>query len=51
MATVTYDHITKKFGDVSAVKDLNLQVRDEEFLAGNYTIKWLEKWLETQQGG
>ena len=32
MATVTYDHITKKFGDVSAVKDLNLQVRDEEFL-------------------
>jgi len=32
MATVTYDHVTKKFGDVSAVKDLNLQVRDEEFL-------------------
>jgi len=21
-------------------------VRDEEFLAGNYTIKWLEQWLE-----
>jgi acetyl-CoA carboxylase biotin carboxylase subunit len=26
-------------------------VRDEEFLAGNYTIKWLEKWLETKQDG
>ena len=24
-------------------------VRDPEFLAGNYTIKWLEKWLEDQQ--
>jgi acetyl-CoA carboxylase biotin carboxylase subunit len=24
-------------------------VRDPEFLAGNYTIKWLEKWLEEQQ--
>ena len=32
MATVTYEHVNKKFGDVSAVKDLNLQVRDEEFL-------------------
>jgi len=32
MATVTYDHVSKKFGDVFAVKDLSLQVRDEEFL-------------------
>jgi acetyl-CoA carboxylase, biotin carboxylase subunit len=24
-------------------------VRDEAFLAGDYTIKWLEKWLEEQQ--
>ena len=24
-------------------------VRDEEFLRGDYTIKWLEKWLEQQQ--
>jgi acetyl-CoA carboxylase biotin carboxylase subunit len=23
-------------------------VRDEEFLAGNYTIKWLEQWLAKQ---
>src|SRR3981081_2450949 len=32
MATVTYDHINKKFGETSAVKDLNLAVRDAEFL-------------------
>ncbi|HEV8468184.1 MAG TPA: ATP-binding cassette domain-containing protein, partial [Candidatus Limnocylindria bacterium] len=32
MATVTYDHVSKKFGDVSAVQDLNLAVRDSEFL-------------------
>ena len=24
-------------------------VRDEEFLAGDYTIKWLEQWLERQR--
>jgi acetyl-CoA carboxylase biotin carboxylase subunit len=24
-------------------------VRDDQFLAGDYTIKWLEKWLEEQQ--
>src|SRR5205823_10665358 len=32
MATVTYDHVTKRFGDVVAVNDLNLAVRDAEFL-------------------
>src|SRR5437870_5676244 len=32
MATVTYDHVNKKFGETSAVKDLNLAVHDEEFL-------------------
>src|SRR6266513_2265675 len=32
MATVTFDHVTKKFGDVLAVNDLSLQVKDEEFL-------------------
>ncbi len=32
MATVTFDHVSKQFGDVLAVKDLSLQVRDEEFL-------------------
>ncbi len=32
MATVTFDHVTKRFGDVVAVNDLSLQVRDGEFL-------------------
>src|SRR5256886_11069134 len=32
MATVTFDHVTKKFGEFTAVKDLSIQVRDEEFL-------------------
>ena len=25
-------------------------IRDEAFLKGDYTIKWLERWLEEQQG-
>ena len=32
MASVTYDHVTKQFGDVAAVNDLNIQVADKEFL-------------------
>jgi multiple sugar transport system ATP-binding protein len=32
MAGVTYDHVTKRFGEVVAVNDLNLEVRDKEFL-------------------
>ena len=32
MASVTYDHVSKKFGDVVAVNDLHLQVADQEFL-------------------
>ncbi|MDE3101470.1 MAG: sn-glycerol-3-phosphate ABC transporter ATP-binding protein UgpC [Chloroflexota bacterium] len=32
MATVTFDHVTKRFGEVVAVNDLSLQVRDAEFL-------------------
>jgi len=32
MASVTFDHIFKKFGDVIAVNDLNIQVADKEFL-------------------
>src|SRR5438552_17228838 len=32
MATVTYDHVTKKFGEVTAVDDLNIAVRDGELL-------------------
>jgi multiple sugar transport system ATP-binding protein len=32
MASVVYDHVTKKFGDVLAVNDLNIEVADKEFL-------------------
>ena len=32
MATVTFDHVTKKFGEVTAVDDLNLEIRDGEFM-------------------
>ena len=32
MASVTYDHIYKRWGDVTAVKDLNIQVADKEFI-------------------
>ena len=32
MASVTYDHVTKSFGDVVAVNDLDIQIADKEFL-------------------
>ena len=32
MASVTYDHVTKKFGEMAAVNDLNIKVDDKEFL-------------------
>jgi multiple sugar transport system ATP-binding protein len=32
MASVTYDHVTKEFGTVTAVNDLSLQIADKEFL-------------------
>ncbi|MBE3068166.1 MAG: sn-glycerol-3-phosphate ABC transporter ATP-binding protein UgpC, partial [Chloroflexi bacterium] len=32
MASVTYEHITKEFGNVTAVNDLSLQIDDKEFL-------------------
>ncbi len=32
MAGVTLDHISKKYGEVTAVNDLNIQIRDQEFL-------------------
>src|SRR4051794_29744453 len=32
MATVTFDHVWKRYGDVTAVKDLQLDIQDEEFL-------------------
>ena len=32
MANVTYEHVTKEFGDVVAVNDLNLKIDDKEFI-------------------
>jgi multiple sugar transport system ATP-binding protein len=32
MATVTFDHVTKRFGEVVAVDDFNLEIRDGEFM-------------------
>ena len=32
MASVTYDHVTKTFGDTAAVKDLMLEVNNGEFM-------------------
>ncbi|MEN6410208.1 MAG: sn-glycerol-3-phosphate ABC transporter ATP-binding protein UgpC [Anaerolineaceae bacterium] len=32
MASVTYDHVYKRFGDFTALNDLNIQVEDKEFL-------------------
>jgi multiple sugar transport system ATP-binding protein len=32
MASVTFDHIYKRFGDVIAVNDLNIEIADKEFL-------------------
>jgi multiple sugar transport system ATP-binding protein len=32
MASVTYDHVTKRFGEVVAVEDLDIHVEDGEFL-------------------
>jgi ABC-type multidrug transport system ATPase subunit len=32
MASVTYDHVYKRFGDVTAVNDLDIRIEDKEFL-------------------
>ena len=32
MATVTFEHVYKRYGDVIAVNDLSLEIQDEEFL-------------------
>ena len=31
MASVTYDHVTKRFGEVLAVNDLDIAIEDKEF--------------------
>ena len=32
MATVTFDHVFKRYGDVIAVNDLTLEIQDGEFM-------------------
>ncbi len=32
MAGVTYEHVVKKFGEFTAIQDLNLEIKDKEFL-------------------
>lgn len=32
MSSVTYDHVYKRFGDVTAVNDMNVEIADKEFL-------------------
>jgi len=32
MSSVTYEHVTKRWGDVTAVSDLNIEIEDKEFL-------------------
>ena len=32
MSSVTYDHVVKRFGDVVAVNDLDIEIQDKEFL-------------------
>ncbi|GAC1494037.1 MAG: ABC transporter ATP-binding protein [Candidatus Limnocylindrales bacterium] len=58
MATVTFDQVTKKFGDVFAVNSLSLQVKDEEFLVlvgpsgcGKTTALRMIAGLEEQSSG
>jgi len=58
MASVTYDHVTKQFGDVLAVNDLDIHVEDKEFLVlvgpsgcGKSTALRLLAGLEDISGG
>ena len=32
MASVTYDHVYKRFGETTAVNDMNIEIADQEFL-------------------
>ncbi len=55
---VVYEHVTKKFGDVAAVDDLNLEVKSGEFLillgpsgCGKTTTIRLTAGLETPTSG
>lgn len=32
MANVTYSHVVKRFGDLTVIKDLNIEIKDKEFV-------------------
>jgi ABC-type sugar transport system ATPase subunit len=32
MATITFDHVVKDYGDVHVVKDMNIEIGDGEFM-------------------
>ncbi len=58
MTMVYFDHVTKRFGDVTAVEDLSLNIADKEFLVivgpsgcGKSTILRLVAGLETVDEG
>lgn len=58
MASVTYKNIQKKFGDLTVIKDLNIEVQDKEFLVlvgpsgcGKTTALRLLAGLEEISGG
>jgi multiple sugar transport system ATP-binding protein len=58
MAGVTYDHVTKQFGEVKAVNDLSIEIKDKEFLVlvgpsgcGKTTALRLLAGLEEITGG
>ena len=52
MATVRLENITKQFGDLIALDDINLDIRDEEFFvllgqtgAGKNDYASLYRWI------
>ena len=58
MASVTYEHVYKSFGDIVAVNDLTIHVEDKEFLVfvgpsgcGKTTsLRLLAAWRRSPRG-